>query len=615
MKNYIKNIYKLLPFFILLFTLTTGCRDDVEGPKANNDDLVEVTFQIEVPEGNSFDPARGINTRVATLVSERKYSNLYLAYVRVTDLNNNSQNEFDIIPLTGRETATDNRYNSYSIRLVPGWYRFYALANIDRYLEPDNSPATVLDKIHSESDIQNLKLYFTADHTLTPGNLPMIALPEDIEKGNTANVSGNQIRITNNNNNTMVCNLKMLCAKVRYTILFDATSGGISQAFEDDRIHFVVDQDNRPMAENVNENSDEGSWQNVTSSCIPNPNFENNWNIKNDWNIAIDYQKNNWDYSKDIILGEGVAEFYENPGFIIYRTVNVSPGTYRLEVQGFYRDGAAKDAWPKHPNSETIRSFLYIETAEQPLKCLYDHSYKIEYTGWGDWPFSTYEYPNDVGSSNTAFNTTGNYHNSVTYIKYNKGNVTFGIKNASLEKISGEWTCFDNFRLWYKPLNAAQPTGNLQYPLELNRFKWSASERPNYPESADAEDLEMWDGDLAEWNELSQKAWQGVVYLPENLSDNKTVLTFPFSIYTADGRILTGFEPKQIVLFDNTGDHSANDKPHGLERGKMYDIVARVKNPDYSILETDYTVSDWDKPSTGTDWDEEEFDFNLSTAE
>ncbi|MDE5975326.1 MAG: hypothetical protein K2G69_02115, partial [Muribaculaceae bacterium] len=60
-------------------------------------------------------------------------------------------------------------------------------------------------------------------NVLTPGNLPMVCLPSDVDEGETINVLDATV-------NKISCNLRFLCAKVRYTILFDNTSSGFSNA-------------------------------------------------------------------------------------------------------------------------------------------------------------------------------------------------------------------------------------------------------------------------------------------------------------------------------------------------------------------------------------------------
>ena len=141
------------------------------------------------------------------------------------------------------------------------------------------------------------------------------------------------------------------------------------------------------------------------------------------------------------------------------------------------------------------------------------------------------------------------------------------------------------------------------WSLEIDRYKWH-TDGADYPKKA-SDQLDVWDGNLDDWKKQEQKMWQGVVYLPENDDDgiDKTILYFPYYNYLIENGVVIneerGEEPKEIILFsndtgythypDNNGnsiydESSTNDKSHGLKRGYMYDVVAKVVNPDDPTL-------------------------------
>lgn len=154
---------------------------------------------------------------------------------------------------------------------------------------------------------------------------------------------------------------------------------------------------------------------------------------------------------------------------------------------------------------------------------------------------------------------------------------------------------------------------NATWTLSFNRYEWPAS-GAYYPRYA-AEELVLWDASkgLDEWKDRRQKAWQGVVYLPENNDTRNqgavdhTELRFPYIVdwfkeasEYGDTYIDGEYDPdnfKTIYLFgDNGNEHhyyggSSEDDmykdqdsgyaiTHGLVRGKFYDVVARVVNPE-----------------------------------
>lgn len=145
-----------------------------------------------------------------------------------------------------------------------------------------------------------------------------------------------------------------------------------------------------------------------------------------------------------------VAEFW-NMTFDAHQTLaNLPAGKYRLECQGFHRNGSSSAAYADYVNgTETSLASIYINDAEQPIQSIYS-----DYAQWGSTP-------TDVRTSDVAFNTDGRFTgNSVTYVLEEDGPLTIGLRQTVFKGDS--WTCFDNFRLYYDgPVEKEELTGYL----------------------------------------------------------------------------------------------------------------------------------------------------------
>ena len=140
-----------------------------------------------------------------------------------------------------------------------------------------------------------------------------------------------------------------------------------------------------------------GAWQDVALEC---------WTV-----TASDKNMNGGN------LANPCAETFQNGGGKIYQTISELPnGKYEVKCQGFYR----KD-------SGSTPSYLYANSNQVALKIL---------NGEGE---GTTE--NMDGASNSF--TAGYYEVSLQVI------VTDGSLTVGIEGQSGNWTCFDNFRLNY----------------------------------------------------------------------------------------------------------------------------------------------------------------------
>ncbi len=200
------------------------------------------------------------------------------------------------------------------------------------------------------------------------------------------------------------------------------------------------------------------------TGIVANPSFDGDSDAG--WTIDADHA--NW-YSE--------CEFFERR-FNIYQTISGLPaGSYRIEVQGFYRDGGRDEAVNHYNaiNEETgenlfiANASLYANTVTSPLMSL-GASYVV-----GDVPTthadgSTYawyqpnpdaeltelvSYPDGMNAVQYCFDNGKYAGNYVNVVIAEGEDLTFGISKSST--IAYDWVIFDNFKLFY--LGTDAPTG------------------------------------------------------------------------------------------------------------------------------------------------------------
>lgn len=119
----------------------------------------------------------------------------------------------------------EDGYRKYNISLNPGSYKFYIVSNLNRYLfQQDGDHSTFPQSVSTEDDIRNLIINFTTSIPLEPGFLPMACMHEDIRVDKAdANPLGpyGRVVIEQDKSKKIYADMHYLCAKVRYTILFD----------------------------------------------------------------------------------------------------------------------------------------------------------------------------------------------------------------------------------------------------------------------------------------------------------------------------------------------------------------------------------------------------------
>lgn len=575
-------VMSLLFISLLLY----GCSEEITPNQSSSNTYGSEEVIFEIPCDNQLLNFGTRDDRMDATSNEVAFSNIYLIYAK------EDESILHFESLTGKETSTSGKYRYYSKNFAPGKYRFYVVVNLNRYL---GNNTTVTDQVNSEAQLKQLIYTFNPTQTIISGQLPMACLnTEMMRNGNKA--VGGVIEIFAGDNNTITAPLSFLCAKVRYTILFDASSGGISEAFGDKRISFIVNTDDLPYAAKVGNTVSIGQEEDLTNNIVNND-FNND--PRSEYGGKKVWEKEVWDNdnqsNQDLQWPEPslhLAEFYYCNYKFWQKIENCNPGIYNLSVQGFYRNGWIDNAWSAHNNgSEKLSANLFINDSEAPLKSLYDEDYGTDpYSGSDDSKYNqnTSGYPNGVKGAYYSFNYHNRYKgNTVSYLLPSNGDLTIGLKKNELEK--GDWTCFDNFKLTYQPIVRTANVTNKQ-TIAIDRYEWPEGLDDTSKFFADA--LKTWSGDINDWYSKDRKAWQGVAYLPENLLtdiNEKTSLIFPFT-YGNDTKKLG---EKSVVLFDRNS--NADTYTDVLQRGMFYDIIIRVKTPD--ILNNDIilevSVADW----------------------
>ncbi|MCR5132244.1 MAG: carbohydrate binding domain-containing protein [Prevotella sp.] len=117
---------------------------------------------------------------------------------------------------------------------------------------------------------------------------------------------------------------------------------------------------------------------------------------------------------------------------------NMPAGEYRLEWQGFYRNGDIANAYLRHQKGTEEMAEVYVNEVSVEMLSLFDAS--VPYT------YDPYTYPDNVNTANTAFQA-GRYQQSLTYELKEKGHLRIGLRKFT--PCVYDWACFDNFRLIY----------------------------------------------------------------------------------------------------------------------------------------------------------------------
>ena len=143
---------------------------------------------------------------------------------------NTDNSDYNVIRQLQSSGQLTHEYSEYRIEFKPGKYRIYVVANLDKYITGEISAST------EESYLEKLILNFSPDKLPnTTDGLPMACLPAQVDGADTNGC----ITVEAGTTKTIQTDLTFLCAKVRYTILFDNSEGGFSrEAFGSSTVTF-----------------------------------------------------------------------------------------------------------------------------------------------------------------------------------------------------------------------------------------------------------------------------------------------------------------------------------------------------------------------------------------
>ena len=192
------------------------------------------------------------------------------------------------------------------------------------------------------------------------------------------------------------------------------------------------------------EGQDNRWWNQTDNSTVID-----GWTFTNSGNA---YVRNAWNN----------CEAYECD-FDIHQTITGMPvGFYELHVSAFQRRGSSAAVYEAYINNyegdyanRKVSSVIYLNEEETTIKCICDeHSDALIYTGTSTFgqegdvqPAENFWIPNGMDGSNAWF-AQGYYDNKV-YVEVPDGNLTVGFKSGTDGYQGGDWTIFDNFRLYF----------------------------------------------------------------------------------------------------------------------------------------------------------------------
>ncbi len=161
-----------------------------------------------------------------------------------------------------------------------------------------------------------------------------------------------------------------------------------------------------------------------------------------------DFSKNNegWIGTSFSAAPGTVAEQYYKV-FDTYQILhNMPAGLYRLQWQGFYRNGNIANAYMRYQNGSEDLADVYANENVVAMASIYSST---------DFTYSPYNYPDNVGSAEAAFNN-GLYLQQMDFTLDEIKDLRIGIRKFT--PCTYDWMCCDNFKLYYI---GSDPTGIL----------------------------------------------------------------------------------------------------------------------------------------------------------
>ena len=217
------HIYIGFIVWLLTSLFAVSCNDELEGngytPNSSSNLHVLVPTVLSA-NGKAFSSSFSEAPTYNATVDECQIYDLRL-YAFPVDNNGNANGTAIVEQLTApiASNMLDEHIATYQLRINPGKYHIYAVANMAEALTKAN--------ISNESDLKSEVLKYTDGITANlpiATNIPMIYEPKDIN----GNLLPTEIHAAGDKYTTVAANLKFTCVKVKLNLLFDPAAEGSS---------------------------------------------------------------------------------------------------------------------------------------------------------------------------------------------------------------------------------------------------------------------------------------------------------------------------------------------------------------------------------------------------
>ena len=208
--------------------------------------------------------------------------------------------------------------------------------------------------------------------------------------------------------------------------------------------------------ERLNKMVEEASVTNPidASWLIPSPDFANNDRRFDQWTRNFTQRNGQGnlvrggDENNDITRGSMIIESWHSQTIDMYTTISVPNGTYKLTVQGYYRDGDRSEVIARrNGGTETIRSYYYANEVKHPFMSILDGAKTEKVDDAYDYNEGGLWYPDGMTTANRCFNLHKGYVNEEIEVVVTSGQLKIGVVKE--EGVDRDWTVFDNFHLTY----------------------------------------------------------------------------------------------------------------------------------------------------------------------
>lgn len=192
---------------------------------------------------------------------------------------------------------------------------------------------------------------------------------------------------------------------------------------------------------------------NVSEEVLDDAIFEGEegWVDITDHLVNPDFSDQQTGWSGSFTAADGIVAEFFNSTFNAYQVLNDMPaGEYKFCVDGFYRAGSIEMAQKEHlSGTEKLNARMYMRingsTSYEPIMSIYDESAPFAFS-------PNYTYPDNMTDANLAFNFKGAYKGNEMNRILDKDGGQIRVGFVKSAKVAYDWTCIDNVRLYYRPL-------------------------------------------------------------------------------------------------------------------------------------------------------------------